>query len=309
VSSSRSTLARAARALLALSLLYGLAAPSLSAQGAPHPHRVDRFEPEPLPPVPRWVSEFTILSANAVFGGVTSGFLQKTRGGSFRDGFTRGFLGGSVVYAGKRLAVERFGGAGLLGRGVAATGASMVRNASDGHPPLERLILPVGPVRFYVDRGVGTAVRAKFDLNTLVLMGYAATRGELELQAASSLSAGTPVYAAREFLFGATEDTIRASGQVIESVIFLSELPWRHPEEAREVFAHERIHLLQRDQLFITLTEPLSARIVREAPVLQTLYRYIDFHPTDIVFRLLQVPFPQYETRPWELEAFHLSRP
>ncbi len=93
---------------------------------------------------PHWAGEFAILSGNAVLSGVTAGVVQKLRGGSFRDGFVRGLTGGGVIYLGKRVAAERFSGAGLLGREVASLGTSMVRNASEGYGLLDDVVLPVG---------------------------------------------------------------------------------------------------------------------------------------------------------------------
>ena len=261
--------------------------------------------------VPNWVGQFTILGANGLLGGVTAGIAQELRGGSFTDGFTRGFLGGSIVYAGKRVAVEHFAGAGLLGRTVAAAGASAVRNASDGRPSFDSLILPFGPVRFYVDRGSEPGLRVKLDLNSLVMTGAALSQRELHFSFGSSLSAGTAVFTAREHLFGSVADTIRASGEMHGNVIFLSELPWRSDHLERELFAHERVHVLQRDQFFATITEPLAAEFVHRAgtrafPVLPLFYRYVDIDLSGLLFQALSVPFSDYYDRPWEMEAYHL---
>jgi hypothetical protein len=256
-------------------------------------------------PIPNWVGQFTVLAGNAVLSGLTAGVTQKLQGKSFEDGFSRGFLGGMVIYGGKRVAVEQFAGAGFLGRGVTGVGASMVRNASTATPTLAHLVVPFGPVRVYWDRAADS-VRMKLDLNTLVVAAYAAQRSELELDLSSSLSAGTPVFTAREFLLGEVEDTSQASGEVVENVILLSDLPWRDAAVTREIFAHERVHVLQREQFFITLTEPLSAELAREVPFLAPLFRVVDVHATGMLMELLKVPFPNYDTRPWELEAFHL---
>jgi hypothetical protein len=163
-------------------------------------------------------------------------------------------------------------------------------------------------VRLYIDR-VERTRRLKLDLNTILMTAVAAGTSDLDFEFASSLSAGTPVFRAREHLIGASSDSVRASGTVVENVILLSDLPWRSAAESREIFSHERIHVLQRDQIFITVTEPLGARIVTRVAVLSSLYRYLDFHFTDLVFQSLAVPFSDYYDRPWELEAFHLARP
>src|SRR5690606_32421858 len=103
-------------------------------------------------------------------------------------------------------------------------------------------------------------------------------------------------------LIGTSQDTLRASGKVVENVILLSDLPWRTRQEAREIFAHERVHVLQRDQVFLTVAEPVGARIVARLPGLPRVYEYFDFHFTDLVFALLAVPVSDYDERPWEME-------
>ena len=52
---------------------------------------------------------------------------------------------------------------------AAKSGAiEIVRNASVGEPALEQLVLPLGPVRLYLDRAGAPSVRAKIDLNKLI---------------------------------------------------------------------------------------------------------------------------------------------
>jgi len=306
---------RVADEFLALSLAalttlsIGTVATTEAAAQVQTPERVTfaaaQYERQP----PDWVAHFTILSANAVVGGLTAGIGQKLQGGSFEDGFTRGFLGGTVVYAGKRVAAEDFPGSGLLGRGVAGVGASVVRNALDGRPSLDRMILPLGPARIHVQRGVVPATRIKLDLNTLVMTGVALAKDGLEFDAAASLSAGAPVFNAPGRLIGTSQDTLRASGKVVENVILLSDLPWRTRREAREIFAHERVHVIQREQLFLTIAEPIGARLVERVPGLPRVYDYFDIHFTDLLFALLALPFSEYDDRPWEMEAFRLTNP
>src|SRR5512133_49653 len=103
--------------LLALCLL-ALAPAILSAQCLPTP-----IPPDEAPPCtqryPHWAGELASIGGNALLGGLSAGIMQELRGGSFRSGFTRGALGGTAIYVGKRIDAERFEGAGLLGRQVA----------------------------------------------------------------------------------------------------------------------------------------------------------------------------------------------
>lgn len=86
-----------------------------------------------------WVGEVTFASANALLAGLSAGLLQVIRKGSFKHGFATGALGGAVVYTGRRLAVEDFWGAGLMGRQISAVGSSLTRNAGDGEPVFSRI--------------------------------------------------------------------------------------------------------------------------------------------------------------------------
>ena len=63
-----------------------------------------------------WLTEVGFVGINAVLGGVTAGVTSLIRGNSFSDAFTAGALGGTMSYAGKRVAASRFYGAGLIGR-------------------------------------------------------------------------------------------------------------------------------------------------------------------------------------------------
>ncbi|HSL71144.1 MAG TPA: hypothetical protein VK864_12940, partial [Longimicrobiales bacterium] len=142
---------------------------------------------------PGWAGQVTALGANALFGGLTAGVLQELRGGSFKDGFTRGVLGGSVTYVGKRVAGRRFDGAGLAGREISAVGASIVRNASAGRPTFESLILPLGPVNFHLSPKTRDLF-VSLDVIGAAFLVYGLAEPELHFQVGESISAGAPVF-------------------------------------------------------------------------------------------------------------------
>ncbi len=266
----------------------------------------------PRPPLdpPGWVGELTGLGVNALLGGLTAGVMQAARGGSFQDGFSRGTLGGSLIYGGKRLAVERFAGAGLAGREVAAVGSSVVRNASEARPSLQRLILPLGPVRLYVEAGAaGPRVRPKLDLVTLVVTGYAVATPELEWDAGASLSSGAPVFRVEDRLirgYGAGDpDDPAAAGITRAGAIYLSDFAGLDFERD---FAHERAHVIQYDQLFSTWTDPAEEWLQARVPGGARLGRLVDLNLSPLVTGGLSLAFKRYENRPWELEAEYLAR-
>jgi hypothetical protein len=230
---------------------------------------------------PAWVGDVTFLGANALTSGLSAGILQRLRGGSFRDGLARGALGGSVKYAGMRIAAQQFGGAGLLGRQVAATGTSMVRNASDARPTFDRLLFPLGPLHVYVQLSDGVGVRPKIDLPALVVLVAASAESKLNWDAAASLSAGAPVFRASGRQLINNGET--KYGYVRFGSIFLSDLP--SADLRSRVFAHERVHILQGDWLFQVWSDPAEARMLKRIPGGSTLYRYLDVNMFALLLR------------------------
>lgn len=279
------------RRLCACALAAAALLPATSLAGQQPPTRSD---------TPAWVGDLAALAGNALFGGLSAGLGQALRGGSFQDGFTRGALGGGVIYAGKRVAVQRFDGAGLLGREVAAIGSSVVRNAADGLPSLSRLMLPFGLVRVYVEPRASSPVHARVDLLTLAWTGYAALTPELEWDAGASLSSGAPVFRVQDRLIVTGGDTTEASGKAVAGVILLSDI---HRLNVSANFAHERVHVLQHDQIFYVWSDPLEEWAVRQLPGGGALNRYVDLGLTSVFTSALARIFADYDSRPTELEA------
>jgi hypothetical protein len=294
-----------AASLLAISLVAPAPA---GAQGyCPPRHPGFGDEPCPIDP-PRWTGELAVLGANAIVGGVTAGLAQRRVGGSFRDGFTRGFLGGTVVYGGKRVASERFPGAGLLGREVAAVGNSMVHNAAENRGTFDRLVLPVWIGRLYVDRdgAGGVRVTPRLDLMATFWTVHGVFEEELRFDAGRTLSAGTPVFMTdnRHIVVGGDD----AGGVTAAGVLYLSDVPAFGEFRGPRLFAHERIHALQMDQIFLTWTRPLERALLATLPGGDRLSRYVDINlSTEFLFGLTLL-FPEHGDRPWEIEAIYLAR-
>jgi hypothetical protein len=218
------------------------------------------------------MGDAALLSINALASGVTAGALQHFRGESFADGFVRGALGGSVHYAGLRVGSQRFDGAGLLGRQVSAAGVSMVRNASDGRPLLERMFVPLGPLHLFVDLADGIAVQPKVNVSALTVLLSAMAEPALDWDAGATLSAGAPVFRVpgRRLI----SDGEEKGGFVAAGSIFLSDWP---ASQLPHLFAHERAHVLQGDWLFLAWGDPMESWILERVPFGSTLYRYVDF--------------------------------
>ncbi|HEX9581764.1 MAG TPA: hypothetical protein VF970_11725 [Gemmatimonadales bacterium] len=252
-----------------------------------------------------WVAHFSALAGNAGLGALTGGILQALRGGSFADGFTRGALGGSLVYAGKRISAERFWGAGLAGREVAAVGTSVVRNAARGRPPLERLALPLGPVPVWitVELRPGFTVTPRLDVVGAAWLGFNGTDRRLDLDLSSSLSAGVPVFQADRRAIVADDDL--ASGVMVARTITLSDPLSRFPSDLAHTFAHERIHVVQSDFALGTWNEALMDWLLPRLPAGTIVNRYALL---DVVSNLVWV-WPSGLTNPWEAEAEFFAGP
>jgi hypothetical protein len=270
-----------------------------------------RFGVDPCPlDAPRWTGDLAVLGANAALGGLTAGLAQHLAGGSFRDGFTRGFFGGVVIYGGKRVAAERFPGAGLLGRELAAVGTSVVDNAAAGRGTLERLVLPVWIGRLYIDRGAGEGrmrVTPRLDAMAAFWTLNGVLEDDLSFDAGATLSAGTPVFRTFNQLISLGDDEA-AAGLTAAGVVFLSDIPAFGEFLGPRNFAHERVHVLQMDQVFLHWTRPVERRLIGMVPGTDGLLRHVDLNLSTELLRSLGLVFPEHRERPWELEAIFLAR-
>lgn len=252
---------------------------------------------------PAWMGEVTFLAANSLLGGLAGGIRQELRGGSFRDGFTRGALGGAVAYGGRRVAVRDFFGAGLVGRQVSATGASIVRNAGEGVPSLSRILVPLGPVSVYLHRGEERRLTARLDAHSAAWLAGALLDDRLDLDASASLSAGAPVFRAPRHRVTSGN----GRGAEVGGVIILGATADRSPRG--NVLAHERVHVLQQDFGREVFGSPLESWLIEQVPGGRAVNRVLEpglFMPAVhlLVVDLLGV---DHGERPWEIEAGFLE--
>jgi len=265
------------------------------------------------PETPRWVGHFTVLAGNATLGALTGGVLQKLKGGSFKDGFVRGALGGAVIYAGKRTAALDFWGAGLLGREVNAVGVSMVRNASDGQGTFSRLFLPLGPLPVRVTVGLtdGFHVQPQLDLSAAAWLTYGLVESRLSLDLGQSLSSGAAAFRAdrRQLL----EDGVSLGGFAVARSVFLSDpLAFPVPFDWGKVVAHEQVHVLQQDFVLTAWSQPLAEAVLGRVAAGRMLNRYAAVDGLDWVLGALKgllTNSPTWDGFPTELEAEFLTIP
>jgi hypothetical protein len=254
---------------------------------------------QPCPPAEApgsWRGHAEAAGVNALLGGVTAGVLRKRGGGSFREGFLRGAAGGGAVYAGKWVAVGRFEWAGFVGRQVAAVGGSEIRNAAAGMGVLEQVVLPLGPVRVYTGREAGTHVRV--DATGAAALAVVALRSDSRFHPWESLTAGAPVFQTDRLLGDPA-----VVGSHVAGIIMLRDVG---DAAAARVLAHERVHVLQNDQAFLSWAAPFeegaSPACARAIPPSGTW----TWASTCVPWLVLNHLIP-YEARPWEREAYFLT--
>jgi hypothetical protein len=243
-----------------------------------------------------------------MIGGVTAGVMQHIRGGSFSRGFVKGMLGGGIVWAGKLVAAQRFSGSGFLGREVAAVGSSMVHNTGSGQSLLEELVLPVGPIRLYVRPGARVPFVPKVDVLASAWLAYGIVESELDFDAGESISSGAPVFRTDGKVLKFGSDSMHAAGLMNAGVIFVADVPAFGSDFTRRALAHERVHVIQGDQLFLWWTDPAEEWVVGKARGADRVLRHVDFNLSTNLLELLGRFFPEHGDRPWEMEAIFLTR-
>lgn len=250
-----------------LGVIVGLVA-LIAVQGAAPGEAYAQFAGESRPTM-------KIVGANAVASGAVAGLLQRVRGGSFKDGFIRGAAGGLIVFGGKQLAVGDLPGAGLLGRQVAAVGASVVHNAGAGVGSFDELVLPLGLVHLHRSADAERKVRLRLDLVTTVYFVRGLMDSSWRFDPGGSLSSGAPVF--RAPAYRPTEDVWL--GHATAGIIVVRErdsLMIRSPKYERAVFAHERVHVLQDDQVAIGLGRTLQGAALSIVPRGEWVDRRVD---------------------------------
>lgn len=268
-------------------------------------HAQDPVEPDDLWHTQSWMGDVAFASANSLLAGITAGVLQELRGGSFRDGFTRGALGGAVAYGGRRIVAEDFWGAGLLGRQVAAIGISVARNAADNRPSLQLVRIPVGPAIIEVDRTDDVVISARADLFAIGSLVTAIADDRLNFDAETSLSSGAPV-------FRAHAHRIRHDDEIYTGVAVGGVVVVGRPSDQlslEDTFAHERVHVLQYDFAQLLWGDPLEEFLGKHIPFAAGAQRYVRFGVlmpllTEGVGRVTGIGGADTF---WELEAYYLD--
>jgi hypothetical protein len=280
-----------------LALLVAFAALVPSAVQAPICNGPGPCQPPPLPESSRGEHLVESAAINAGLGGLGGGALAALRGGSFLRGFLQGAAGGGLTYAGKTIAAARWQGAGLVGRQVAAVGSSVSLNAAEGRAPLSRVVLPAGPLRVYVDTDRGVRARPRLDLAGLITLAAFASESGARFDLGASLSDGAPV-----FRVTAGDARGRHFAGVLAYVL-PADATAQDSAAVPDARSHERVHVIQNDQVFMLIGRPLDDLLVGER---RGLLRWLDPGVHTLMIGTANALIDHGE-RPWEHEAYLIS--
>jgi len=240
-----------------------------------------------------WSQETELLGVNALLGGLSAGLASAIRGDSFIKGFLWGAGGGSVAYLGKRIASRPEDGAGLVGRQIVSVSSSVVGNVVAGRGTFDRIAFSFGPFRAYVGRAV-PGVQWRVDVPASVALARAVIQGS-EINLLRSLSTGATVVG--------EECEMAAPGTVYYT-------PGSDPERSSYTLSHELVHVLQFDQSFLFLGEPLEAWVAQRFPATRGLFRRFEFNLPILTTALVtgHTVWEDHDAQPWEKEAMYLGR-
>lgn len=248
----------------------------------------------------REVRHLKYAGVNALLGGFTSGIVSLVKGEDFKRAFAVGAVAGAVTYSGKAVSAQEFTGGGFAGRQLASLGGSVLRNSISGHDLFEEIVLVAGPVRFYVQPGSsGWAVQPKVDLAAIVAAAYMVMQNETRFDLASSMSAGALVL---------RRDGSPGYASSGAGVVLLATEHEGYEITHELLFAHERVHVAQYDQAFLSWSEPVEGRLMRTSRWGTAVHRWVDVGAIAGLQALVNSK-TEYRWRPWEREAYFLTEP
>ena len=250
-------------------------------------------------------NEATFLLANSLVSGLGAGIARAVGGGSFKEGFLRGALGGAVGYTARRIAAGEVDGSGLVGRQLGAVGASMVRNAGAGEGMFSRLVFPIGPLNLYVDRS-GDQARwsAKIDGPALVTAGILVFHADAELDWWSTISSGAFVFRSRRGWFLGNEEGV--VGQTLPGTVVLR---YDESSDVARTLRHETVHILQQDFAFHAAGSSLEGWMLGHHHLTRRIHETVDFNlviPLSLTLAWRGFGI-DYVNRPHEAEALFLA--
>ena len=242
------------------------------------------------------------LAINGALGGFSAGMVALAKGKNPWRAALHGFGGGIALGAGKQIAGNRFDGAGLVGRQVAAFGTSIVRTASEDTLVM---LFPVGPVTFEVRPSAVDRVRPRVNVISAGTMLYYIIRDDTRFDANATLSAGAPVFRVPTETVSTRDGII--FGRMDFGTIVLGARPPIMDLQRRLTLPHEAIHVAQYDFLDHVLALPPERAILRKLGVGERFLRHVDLGVVSVLLAGVLQMHMDYDDRPWEREAVILT--
>jgi hypothetical protein len=240
---------------------------------------------------------------NVVTGGAIAAFRAHIAGRSAWSGFKTGALGGAVHFLGKEIGIGRWAPSGVLGTVVAATGTSIVANASEGRQALAELSVPIGAVRLRFTPSAQNKFHASLNAFYSVSLARAALRPRLRFAWGKSAYATTPVFL--------TDKRIKTSGMFPGGITDGSNVVLTTVADVREdeVLRHEVTHVRQFFLIDETIGLPFERRLRQMIPGVRHIPGWLEFgfvSPTIMMLDDLVSPTrrPLYRWLDGEAEMF-----
>lgn len=245
-------------------------------------------------------SKSSLYVANALLGGLAGGAARILQGDvtgeELLGAFLKGAAGGSLAYAGKWTAAQDVDGAALIGRQMTSLGSSVVGNTVAGRSALSRVGFSLGPLRLYVGTQVADGFDWGLDVPAVVVGAYGLGASGWRLSLSETLASGALSFQARNPGY---------SGFALAGTVFHEGSP--DPERRRYVLAHERVHVLQLDQAYLSFSRPVEQAIVSRLEPRPGWLDRLEFNAVGFVVALLGLAAWEHENRPWEKEAVRLG--
>ena len=242
------------------------------------------------------------LAVNGALGGFSAAMFALARGKNPWRAALVGFGGGVAMGAGKQVAGQRFDGAGLMGRQLAAFGTSMVRSASEDTMVV---IVPVGPMTFEVRPSAVDRVRPRMNLVGTATLLYYVVRADTRLDMRATLSAGAPVFRFPTETVSTRDGII--FGRMDFGTIVLGRTPLVQDRQRRMTLPHEAIHVVQYEFLEQALSLPLERAILRKLGASEGFLRHVDLGAISVMLAGVLQMHMDYDDRPWERESVLLT--
>ena len=210
---------------------------------------------------PPTVTMAQAFAFNVAIGGTIAAFRAHIAGRNAWSAFKTGAVGGGVHFLGKEIGVGRWAPSGVLGSVVAATGTSIIANASEGRAAFSELSVPVSAVRLRFTPAAQSKFHASLNVFYAGLLVRDAIRPGLRFQWGHSAYAASPVFLTDKRI---KMGDVFPGGITDGSNVVITTTLYDATED--EVLRHEATHVRQLFLFEETIGLPLERRLRQVIP-------------------------------------------